>query len=96
MSCSHRSFCAFLTEVLGGLDLHHPPCAELLAIQAFYTLAMLAYNLLLSLKLLDLPEVAQSWRVQTIIRHLLTVPVTVSAHERYEVARICIPAGWLG
>jgi hypothetical protein len=23
------------------------------------------------------------------------VPVSVSTHARYEVARICIPAGWL-
>ena len=83
------------SEVLSGLDLHHPPCTELLANQAFYAIAMLAYNVLISLKLLDLPEDAQGWRIQTIIRHLLTVPVTVSTHARYEVARICIPAGWL-
>jgi hypothetical protein len=25
----------------------------------------------------------------------LTVPVSVSRHARYEVAHICIPAGWL-
>lgn len=83
------------SEVLSGLDLHHPPCLELLANQAFYAVAMLAYNVLISLKLLDLPEDAQGWHIQTIIRHLLTVPVTVSTHARYEVARICIPAGWL-
>jgi hypothetical protein len=83
------------SEVLNGLDLHHPPCSDLIANQAFYAIAMLAYNLLISLKVLDLPDAAQSWRIQTIIRHLLTLPVTVSAHARYEVARICIPAGWL-
>lgn len=83
------------SEVLGTLDLHHPPCKDLLANQAFYAIGMLAYNVLITLKLLDLPDEAQSWRLQTIIRHLLTVPVTVSTHARYEVARICIPAGWL-
>jgi hypothetical protein len=83
------------SEVLSGLDLHHPPCSDLIANQAFYAIAMLAYNLLISLKVLDLPNEAQSWRIQTIIRHLLTLPVTVSAHARYEVARICIPSGWL-
>ena len=57
--------------------------------------AMLAYNVLISLKVLDLPDEAQSWRIQTIIRHLLTVPVSVSRHARYEVAHICIPTGWL-
>jgi hypothetical protein len=83
------------SEVLSGLDLHHPPCSDLIANQAFYAIGMLAYNLLISLKVLDLPDEAQSWRIQTIIRHLLTLPVTVSTHARYDVARICIPAGWL-
>ena len=81
--------------MLTGLDLHHPPCLGLIANQAFYAIAMLAYNVLISLKVLDLPDEAQSWRIQTIIRHLLTVPVSVSRHARYEVAHICIPAGWL-
>src|SRR2546426_956654 len=83
------------SEVLTGLDLHHPPCKDLMANQAFYAIGMLAYNVLVSLKILDLPDDAQSWRIQTIIRYLLTVPVSVSTHARYEVARICIPAGWL-
>lgn len=83
------------SEVLGTLDLHHPPCKDLVANQAFYAIGMLAYNVLVTLKLLDLPDEAQSWRLRTIIRYLLTVPVTVSTHARYEVARICIPAGWL-
>jgi hypothetical protein len=83
------------SEVLSGLDLHHPPCSSLLANQAFYALAMLAYNLLTSLKVLDLPDEVQSWRIQSLIRHLLTLPVTLSTHARYNVAHICIPAGWL-
>jgi hypothetical protein len=83
------------SEVLTGLDLHHPPCKDLLANQAFYAIAMLAYNILTSLKVLDLPEDAQGWRIRTLIRYLLTVPVSVSTHARYAVARICIPAGWL-
>jgi hypothetical protein len=83
------------SEVLTGLDLHHPPCLGLIANQAFYAIAMLAYNVLISLKVLDLPDEAQSWRIQTIMRHLLTVPVSVSRHARYEVAHLCIPAGWL-
>jgi hypothetical protein len=83
------------SEVLSGLDLHHPPCSDLIANQAFYAIAMLAYNLLITLKVLDLPDDAQSWRIQTIIRHLLTLPVTVSTHARYDVAHLCIPAGWL-
>jgi len=83
------------SEVLRTLDLHHPPCKDLIANQAFYAIGMLAYNVLVTLKLLDLPDDAQGWRIGTIIRYLLTVPVTVSTHARYEVARICIPTGWL-
>jgi len=83
------------SQVLSDLDLHHPPCLELVANQAFYAIATLAYNLLAALRVLELPEEAQGWRVRTIIRHLLTVPVTVSRHARYERAKICIPAGWL-
>jgi hypothetical protein len=83
------------SEVLSGLDLHHPPCTALIANQAYYAIAMLAYNVLISLKLLDLPDDAQSWRIRSLIRYLLTVPVSVSTHARYEVARICVPAGWL-
>jgi hypothetical protein len=83
------------SEVLSGLNLHHPPCKDLIANQAFYALGMLAHNVLISLRVLDLPDEAQAWRIKTIIRHLLTVPVSVSTHARYTVARICIPAGWL-
>lgn len=67
----------------------------MIANQAFYALGMLAYNLLVTLKLLDLPEDAQRWRIHSLIRYLLTVPVSVSTHARYAVARICVPAGWL-
>jgi hypothetical protein len=83
------------SDVLSGLDLHHPPCQDLMANQAFYALGMLAHNVLISLRVLDLPEEAQRWRLTTIIRHLLTVPVTVSTHARYTVAHICVPAGWM-
>ena len=83
------------SEVLSGLDLHHPPCSGLIANQAFYAIAALAYNVLITLKMLEMPDEAQTWRIQTTIRHLLTVPVTISTHARYEVARICIPTGWL-
>jgi hypothetical protein len=84
-----------LSEVLSGLDLHHPPCSSLLANQAFYAIATLAYNILITLKVLDLPDEAQTWRVQTLIRHLLTLPVSLSTHARHTVAQICVPSGWL-
>lgn len=83
------------SQVLSDLDLHHPPCLELIANQAFYAIAMLAFNVLMALKVLDLPDDAQGWRVRSIIRHLLTVPVTVSYHARYRTATVCVATGWL-
>lgn len=83
------------SQLLSDLDLHHPPCQELVANQMFYALATLAFNLLMALRVMELPDDAQGWRVRTIIRHLLTVPVSVSRHARYARAWLCVPRGWL-
>lgn len=83
------------SHLLSDLDLHHPPCEKLVANQMFYALGMLAYNLMIALRVLDLPDDAQGWRPRTMIRHLLTVPVKVSMHARYRRATICVPAGWM-
>ena len=82
------------SEVLSDLDLH-PPCLELIANQVFYAIAMLAHNVLVALKLWEMPEADQGMRIRSIIRHLLTLPVTVSRHARYTTATICIAAGWM-
>lgn len=89
-SCEQR-----FSEVLSDLDLHHPPCLSLIANRAFYALATLAYNILTALKVLDLDDEQQTWRVRTIIRHLLTVPATVVCHANRRKLRIAIPAGMM-
>lgn len=83
------------SHLLSDLDLHHPPCEKLVANQMFYALGILAYNLMIALRTLDLPDDAQGWRPRTMIRHLLTVPVKVSTHARKTRATICVPAGWM-
>jgi len=83
------------SQVLNDMDLHHPPCLELLANQAFYAIGILAYNLLTAFKILKLGDTEQGWQVRTIIRQMLTLPVKVSRHARTSTATICIPAGWL-
>lgn len=83
------------SHLLSDLDLHHPPCEKLVANQMFYALGILAYNLMIAFRVLDLPDDAQGWRPRTIIRNLLTVPVKVSMHARYRCATICVPAGWV-
>ncbi len=83
------------SPILSDLDLHHPPCLSLKANQAFYALAAIAYNLLTALKLLELPDDAQTWRVRTIIRNLLTIPAVQVIHANRRVLKLCIPAGWI-
>jgi hypothetical protein len=83
------------SHLLSDLDLHHPPCEKLVANQMFYALGVLAYNLMIAFRVLDLPDDAQGWRPKTIIRNLLIVPVKVSTHARRRVATLCVPAGWM-
>jgi hypothetical protein len=83
------------SELLSDLDLHHPPCEKLIANQAYYALAILSYNILTAMKLLELEEHQQGWRIRTLIRNLLTVPVTVSTHARYTRALIRVPSSLL-
>lgn len=83
------------SEVLTGLDLHHPPCAELIANQMYYAVAALAYNLLVALKLLHLPEERQQCRVKTLLREIMILPGRFVTHARRLVARIYVAPEWL-
>lgn len=84
-----------LKEVLRGLDLHHPPCAELNANAMFYAVAALAYNLLVAVKLVCLPDECQSWQVRTMLRQIIRLPATLVRHARKLLARVEVPANWL-
>jgi hypothetical protein len=84
-----------LSELLSDLDLHHPPCADLLANRSFYTLAVLAYNVLQAMQLIYLPAEQTPRRVRTLIRHLLLVPVEMVRHARRRKACLYVPAGWV-
>jgi hypothetical protein len=83
------------SELLSDLDLHHPPCQDLQANRMFYALATLAYNALMALKLIHLPENQQPKRVRTLIRHLLMIPVELTRHARQIKAALYVPAGWM-
>jgi hypothetical protein len=84
-----------LSELLSDLDLHHPPCANLNANRSFYTVAVLAWNLLQALKLLYLPESEAPKRMRTLLRHLLLIPVELKVHARGLKACLYAPAGWV-
>lgn len=84
-----------IKEVLRGLDLHHPPCAELNANRMFYALGALAYNLLIALKLLHLPDDCQGWQLKTLLRQLILMPAKLVRHARVLIARVQVPTAWL-
>jgi hypothetical protein len=84
-----------LKEVLRGLDLHHPPCAELNANRMFYAIGALAHNVLIALKLLHLPDDCQGWQLKTLLRQVLLLPAALVRHARVLVARVQVPAAWL-
>ena len=83
-----------LKEVLRGLDLHHPPCAELNANRMFHTIAALACNVLIALKLLPLPDDCQGWQLKTLLRQVLLLPAALVRHARVLAARVQVPAAW--
>jgi len=82
-------------EVLNGLDLHRPPCSALRANQVYYLIAALAYDLMVAIKLLDLNDDCQGWRIQTLMKKLVLLPGRLSQRSRQWVARVLVPGAWL-
>jgi len=82
-------------EVLRGLDLHHRPCESLGANRMFYAIAALAYNLMVAVKVLCLPDDCQSWTVATLLRQMVRLPAVLVAHARRLVARVEVSPLWL-
>ena len=83
------------SEVLSGLDLHHPPCSALMANQIYYLIAALAYDLMVAIKLLDLNDDCQAWRVKTLMKKLVMLPGRLSQRSRQWVAKVLVPGAWL-
>jgi hypothetical protein len=84
------------SEVLSGLDLHRPPCSALRANQIYYLVAALAYNLMVAIKLLDLNDDCQGWRIKTLMKKLVMLPGRLSQRSRQWVAKVMVPGAWLG
>lgn len=78
-------------QLLGHMDLHHPPCLSNEANAFYYALGALAFNLLMAVKVLLLEDNQQAWSVRTLIRFWLTVPVKIGNHAHRSRARIFIP-----
>jgi hypothetical protein len=78
-------------QLLGQMDLHHPPCLSNQANAFYYAIGALAFNLLMAVKVLLLEDDQQSWGVRSIIRFWLTVPVKISSHAHRIRARLFVP-----
>jgi len=83
------------SEVLTGLDLHRPPCSALIANQIYYLIAALAYDLMVAIKLLDLNDDCQGWRIKTLMKKLVMLPGRLSQRARQWVAQVLVPGAWL-
>lgn len=83
------------SEVLNGLDLHRPPCSALRANQIYYLIAALAYDLMVAIKLLDLGDDCQAWRIKTLMKKLVMLPGRLSQRARQWVVRVLVPGNWL-
>jgi len=83
------------SEVLNGLDLHRPPCSALIANQIYYLIAALAYDLMVAIKLLDLNDDCQGWRIKTLMKKLVMLPGRMRRRSRQWVARVLVPGAWL-
>ena len=82
-------------QLLGEMDLHHPPCLASHANAFFYALSTIAFNLLTGVKLLYMEDDKQAWSVKTLIRFWLTVPVKISTHAHRTKARVFVPKACL-
>lgn len=83
------------SQLLSDLDLHHPPCQSLIANQVFYTLGVLAFNLLQAFRVLQMGEGEQGMRARSIVRQILSVPVKLVRHANRVKARLLVPPSWL-
>jgi hypothetical protein len=83
------------SEVLSGLDWHRPPCSALRANQVYYLIGALVYDLMVAIKLLDLNDDCQAWRIKTLMKKLVMLPGRLSQRSRQWVARVRVPGAWL-
>jgi hypothetical protein len=79
------------SNLLGDLDLHHPPCSRFAANEMWYTLGALAHNLLRAVQILHMAEDQQQLRLRQIIRWWMTVPVRLTRHAHRTSARYFVP-----
>ena len=78
-------------ELKHQLNLNHQPCGQFNANCLYFTVGILAYNLLQLLKLIGLPEEYHHKTVKTLRYQLLKLAGKVVLHARYMIIQIAGP-----
>lgn len=78
-------------ELKHQLNLDHLPCGQFDANCLYFTVGLLAYNLLQLLKLLGLPEEYHNKTVKTLRYQLLKLAGKIVSHARYLIVQIAAP-----
>jgi len=55
----------------------------------------LTHDLMVTIKVLDLNDECQSWRVKTRLKKLVMLPGRLSLRARQWVAKVLVPGTWL-
>ena len=78
-------------ELKHQLNINHLPCGQFNANCLYFTIGILAYNLLQLLKLIGLPEDYQMKSVKTVRYQLIKLAGKVITHARYRILQIAAP-----
>jgi len=78
-----------------GVAELRPPKLPEISQNWYYTLAVLAWNLIQALKLLHLPVTEAPKRMRMLLRHLLLIPVELKRPAQQLKACLYAPAGWV-
>ncbi|MFN3693941.1 MAG: IS1380 family transposase [Ignavibacterium sp.] len=78
-------------ELKHQINLNHLPCGQFNANMLYFTIGLLAYNLLQLLKLIGLPEEYHNKTVRTLRYQLLKLAGKLVYHARYMILQIAAP-----
>jgi hypothetical protein len=78
-------------ELKHQLNLDHLPCGQFNANCLYFTIGLLAYNLLQLLKLIGLPEEYHTKTVRTLRYQLIKLAGKVITHARYKILQVAAP-----
>lgn len=78
-------------ELKHQINLSHLPCGQFNANCLYFTIGLLAYNLLQLLKLIGLPEEYHNKTVRSLRYHLLKLAGKLVYHARYIILQIAAP-----